>query len=844
MIRTRKRSARTVALLAVSTAVAAGTLALPTASASAAPAAGAAATAGAGELVLPAAQRRIPRATRILTAGETGLLLAQEADDRLLWIDYATGGQTPLATRLDSKPVYNVDSGYFESPPFSFEPGHYGAGSDTVALYSAAPAPHVTLQKAAGEPVADIAIPQGQTYVGTLGDTVVTVTGERSTPTGFHLLKPGGAGGAPTDTQVTGFPAGAQLAGLTDGDARSVIVRYTLPEPADSSPRWALVDLGTGLARVLPDRPFPDDPWEVSDFRLAPQGLIRVREGRRQMELLDRAHPEAGPTRTVDTSVLGQAEYALLGKDTVLGMDSYAGGSGNDHVGSLLFGFTPDGVARVALPSARAQLVTAPDGSVLTVGTTAELVNGDIDWAVQRIARAAGKGDGAGAVEVKRVAKIAPVTASVYGLALGSGILNTADNSTNYLPADVIGAFRTTRLSAGGSPKALSTTVDRLVSGRDADCSGWDRKRCLEMFSGGDGNHGRSRSTEQGGTVLYRSGSADWGPRVTTGDSSPRLADLSGRFGVVDGASSGKQQVVEFKEPDSGATLINRPRVAAAVWGSTLWSGSATDGTVTRQTLPGGAAQTVFKTQGDCVPSEIQAVGRWVYWACPSDWGKPAVSGLYDQVSGRTAPAPAGTVLLGDNQLVRHPEGKGLELHDLSAGLPAGGAGLPTRVLVTEAQLGASTGRRTGWTVDRFGGHVAYVDDAERVHILPTGVTPSPMSAIDSRPPAGVVDLRTVAKQPWTGTWWLSKPAASWKLTIRDKATGRSTVVARGAEGRGAISASWNGKVPVGTLLLPGDYEWKLTAVPADGQGGEFTTSGPLTLAGPTVGKPRPKPVN
>ncbi|MEU7600050.1 hypothetical protein [Streptomyces sp. NPDC041003] len=612
------------------------------------------------------------------------------------------------------------------------------------------------------------------------------------------------------------------------------------PAPA----RWALVDLGTGLAKGLPDRPFPDDPWEVSDFRLAPQGLIRVREGRRQMELLDRAHPEAGPTRTVDTSVLGQAEYARLGKDTLLGMDSYAGGAGNDHIGSLLFGFTPDGVVRVALPSARAQLVTAPDGSVLTVGTTAELAHGDIDWAVQRIVRAAGKGDGAEAIEVKRVAKIAPVTASVYGLALGSGILNTADNSTNYLPSDVIGAFRTTRLSTGGSPRALSATVDRLVSGRDADCSGWDRKRCLEMFSAGDGNHGRRRPTEQGGTVLYRSGSADWGPRVTTGDSSPRLADLSGRFGVVDGASSGKQQVVEFKEPDSGATLINRSRVAAAVWGSTLWSGSATDGTVTRQTLPGGAAQPVFKTQGDCVPSEIQAVGRWVYWACPSDWGKPAVSGLYDQVSGRSAPAPAGTVLLGDNQLVRHPEGKGLELHDLSAGLPTGGAGLPTRVLVTEAQLGASTGRRTGWTVDRFGGHVAYVDDAERVHILPTGVAPSPMSVIDSQPPAGVVDLKTVAKQPWTGKWWLSKPAASWKLTIRNRATGRSTVVANGTDARGAISASWNGKAPVGTLLLPGDYEWKLTAVPADGQGGEFSTSGPLTLAGPTAGKPRPKPLN
>ncbi|WP_328299591.1 VCBS repeat-containing protein [Streptomyces sp. NBC_00435] len=794
------------------------------------------AQAAAAETVLPAAQRRIPRGTRVLDAGATGLLLAQEGDDRLFWIDYATGTRTALATRLASKPVYDVDNGYFTQAPFSFEPGYYGRGSDTVALYAATPAPHVSLRKGAGAAFADIALPPGQTYKGTFGDTVVTVTGDPNAPTGYHLLKAGAAGDPATDTPVPGaVPDGTESSVVVDGDAKSVIVRHTLPIPSGTVARWTVIDLATGQAKGLPDRPDPNDPYEITDFRLAPQGLLRIHGSRALVDLLDRANPDAAPLRTLDTSVLGQPEFALLGGESLLGVDPMSIGN-NDRTGSILWSFTQGTEDRqVVLGSAR-QLVAAPDGSVVTVGSVAEssTSNGDVDWAVHRLTRSA-----AGATEVKRVATVEPVAASVYGLALGSGILNSSDNSTAYAPATIIGTFRTTRLSTGpGTPAVVSRTVDRSTGGRDADCSNWESKRCLEMFSAGDGNHGRRRPTEQDGTVLYPSGSTGWGPRVTTGESSPALTDLSGRFGIVEGLSSTKQYVTEFKEPDSGATLIKRERVASAVWGSTLWSGAAADGTISRQNLPQGAAQSVFKTLDNCVPNELQAVGRWVYWACPKDWGKPAAAGLFDQTSGKAVAVPADPALLGDGYLVRRTESKGLELTDLSGGVPAAGTALPTRVLVTKADLGVSLGRRTGWTVDRFGGHVAYVDDAERVHIVPTGVTASQLARIDSVEPAAALDLAAKPAQPWTGKWWLSKPAASWQLTVRDRTSGATTPVRSGADARGLIAPVWDGKDATGKLLYSGAYDWTLTAKPADGQGADLTVSGAVTLSG---GAARPR---
>ncbi|MCZ7459402.1 FG-GAP-like repeat-containing protein [Streptomyces sp. WMMC940] len=771
--------------------------------------------------VLPPAQRFAPRATSILTAGETGYLLLQENDDRLLWIDYATGSATPLATRLPEKPRYDPETGYWDHLqrlPIGGG-GYYGDGSDTVALYSASPAPHVTLQKGAGAVFADVRLPEGQSYVSTFGDTVLTRTGEAGgAPTGYHLLRH--EGGTVTDTPVTGFPEGAVLQGVEDGDAKSVIIRYAVP--GEPNQRWRIVDLAEAVAKPLPDRPDPDEPWVVDGFRLGGESVLRLRTGRSKADVLDRTAPD-NVIRTVETGVVSyDATFATVG-GSVLAVDRQNPGD-NEYRGTTLWRIPDDdGDLEQVLQLADEQVAVAPDGSLLIAGATTAPARGDVDWAVHRILP---KADGS--LETRRLATVEPMPAHVYGLSLGSGILTTADDSTLFEPFTNIGAYRSTWLNTTGEPQAVRTTVDGLVSGRDSDCAGGSTaERCVTMWASGDGFHGRGNGTESGLTMLFENGRANWGPRLTTGFHSPEPTDLSGRFGVVRPASRGTQAVVEFRRPDSGAVLEKRTEVAAAVWGSILWSGGKDTGAVTSKTLPSGTAGESFTTLDKCVPNELQAVGRWVYWKCEN------ASGVYDRQARRAVAAPLGSVLLGDGYFVHRGDGTGLTLYDLHAGLPASGAAadVPHRTLVSAAALGGSVVRRAGWTVDRFGGHVAYVGADERVRVVRTGVPASAITAIDSVVSAGTFDP-TVAGARWAGSWWVSKPAAAWQLTVKRADTGAVVRTVSGSEGRGLIEAAWDGKDGAGKAVPGGTYRWTLTAQPSDGVGAPLVTSGDVDVVG------------
>lgn len=141
--------------------------------------------ASAEPVVISPGARFVPRATLVLNTGETGFLTAQEGDDRLRWIDYATGTTTVLDHRLPKPLAYDVDD-----LRIAEYPGEFGHGSDTVALYAASPSPHVTLQQRAGDgPAVTVPIPEGQSYVATYGDTVITRTGAENAETSLHLLR-------------------------------------------------------------------------------------------------------------------------------------------------------------------------------------------------------------------------------------------------------------------------------------------------------------------------------------------------------------------------------------------------------------------------------------------------------------------------------------------------------------------------------------------------------------------------------------------------------------------------------------------------------------------------------
>ncbi|NEC84770.1 FG-GAP-like repeat-containing protein [Streptomyces sp. SID12501] len=834
--RRRHRPVRTTTA-AVAAALSLG-LPLSAVPASAVPAAPSA-VAAAGELVLPAAQRAVPRATWILNAGVSGFLWAQEDDNRLLWTDYATGATTGLEQRLPFT-IHRSDigSGSYNDQPAS-SPGWYGDGSDTVALPSDQD-DQVTLIQGDGTSGSTTVVPMapGHSYLGTFGNTVLTISND---PRTYHLLRPQDGGGV-TDTPVTGLPEGAGGIDVQDGDATSVLVHHK--SGADGPDHWGTVDLTTGVYSALPDRvDASDEGGEVTGFRLGTDSVVRLRAGSGKADVFDR-DDLAAPRHTLDTgSLTTYPSFGVVG-DALLGIESQWT-EDNEYVprGRPLWALTPDGTGTdttKVMDPATSQLVQAPDGSVLVAGAERYVGRGDLDWGVYRIAPAAD-----GTVTRTRVTAVEPLPAQIHGLSLGSGILSTADNSTLYEPERAIGAYRSTWLTTpagGGTPSVTRSTVDGLVDGWDGNCGPNDNTpRCIPMFADGTGHHGRERDTLTGLTMLYANGSPSWGPTIDTNDDSPELTDLSGRYAIIEGVSSSNQYIGEFSAGAAGKVLQKRKRVAAAVWGNTLWSGAATGGKVTATRLPAGTAVESFTTTNGCTPYELQAVGRWVYWQCLDEpEGNFQDAGVYDRTTKRTSTAPMGEVLLGDGYLVQYIYGtyseSGLTLVDLYDGLPSSGSydDLPSRKLVDWRELGryeyATRSRRISWTVDRFGGPVAYADDEQRVHIVPTGVPASALTAIDS----------TVTSNPagWKGSWWLSKPAAGWQVTVRDKASGATVRTLAGADARGLLTAAWDGKDTTGRLVANGTYTWTLTAKPTDGQGAALTLSGTTKV---TAGSAAPR---
>ncbi|MFI2764802.1 hypothetical protein ACH5A3_39230 [Streptomyces echinatus] len=67
--------------------------------------------------------------------------------------------------------------------------------------------------------------------------------------------------------------------------------------------------------------------------------------------------------------------------------------------------------------------------------------------------------------------------------------------------------------------------------------------------------------------------------------------------------------------------------------------------------------------------------------------------------------------------------------------------------------------------------------------------------------------------------WWQSEAAASTKLEIQHKATGRLVAAHSGGADKHSIAAKWDGRDTVDGLLPHGPYTWTLTAQPADGPG-------------------------
>lgn len=303
-----------------------------------------------------------------------------------------------------------------------------------------------------------------------------------------------------------------------------------------------------------------------------------------------------------------------------------------------------------------------------------------------------------------------------------------------------------------------------------------------------------------GGTRAPKQRDLQWGR------DEDRLTSAAGRYiAVYDGFHT---RVGDLDgDPQAQYIADGRP---ASVWGTTVWVRGERPGTVKSFEIKTRTESADLDLGTACTAEELQVVGRWLYWRCPS----VARAGVWDFATGRNIAVPSQDgVRMGDGFLVWHePAASRMELLDFHRG---GGFPYVEKTFVSGVPAGP-------WDVDRFGGHVAFTDTDGRIHLRSVTVPRQPVAVTDSSVDNGW--------GPWEGDWRLSRPAASWTLTVEDP-YGNLVKEIRGRTREGAsVQAGWDGSDADGVPAASGAYTWTLGVDSGDGTGERELTSGALTL--------------
>ncbi|MGA5166300.1 MULTISPECIES: FG-GAP-like repeat-containing protein [Streptomyces] len=464
----------------------------------------------------------------------------------------------------------------------------------------------------------------------------------------------------------------------------------------------------------------------------------------------------------------------------------------------IVFGWSPESWA-TKLPGVRLQAIpvgggevrsllahstaapqAAPDGSLLVTGGA-----GATDWAVRRIGL-----DAAGVPVVTKVDDVPPATTTVDGLTLGAGALHYRATSD----ASPYPALYERLLSVTGTPTAGNRILRRSVPAAvDA----------LVPLGNGESAH------QTGSDVLAASGEHADGMYG-------RLSGGSGRY-VVSGTAT--TQYVGDLQRQFGTRSFSG-RAASAVWGTTVWlSDPAKPSTVSWYDVKTKATSAALAIGSGCTPDRLQAVGRWIHWSC----AKGAKAGVWDQKTRLSTPVPYGDTQLGDGFVVRKDGAAGkLTLTDVHTGDPAA-------VRTTDF---ASVPVGADWSVDRFGGHVAFTDAEERIHIKPVTVPRSPIAVIEDRVDATVLNVADGRDGAWHGTWQLSRPAVRTSMEIRNRAGATVAAWSSGDRSGARFSMAWDGRGGADRAFVPaGHYTWTLSADPGDGSGPRAVRTGTVQVA-------------
>ncbi|MEV6205155.1 FG-GAP-like repeat-containing protein [Streptomyces sp. NPDC051771] len=742
-------------------------------------------------------RRSAPRAEAVLAVGTGGYAhRAEESGAGVEWTDLGTGTSRSLGYGDGNDAFAEFGTG-----------GRYAYVERGVGAYG-------VLDLESGTTTA-LTVPDDASYRGLVGDRLLFqqyVAGTSLGATSGYFLR---AASAPdgASVPVTGWPVGADLHGarLVAGAEGVAVLRFTVgTSGTDRDSLLGLVDLATGRMRVLAEATAADGAL-VAGVAVTAERIAWV-DPDRNVHIRSRADltgPEVGYPLPAGVSA---TRIGLVGDWLLTTAEPRSAG---ESLTRALVAVSPAGERQTLLAGAEARITQLADGSgAAAVGGTSAT-----DWAVLKAVP--GKGGAAPALEKLR--PVAPLPAEVESLALGMGRLTTLEHDgpegpgfySRTLPVGPLHTGQSAAAWAGvetgaepGEPPLLDTGDGRVVSFPRIP----DAARAVVSR--------RTAGATAGATVGQTT-------RVAV-DRDGRIADAFGRWTVFQTGTPGRPgELVAGGETlvldlDARKILSRRTQTAAAVWGDTLFTGTGSTGDVVREDLATGATLGTVTTGAGCPLTELQTAGRWLYWSC-ARYGKQGVLDLRNPSAPVRIALPAGAYrggLLGDGYFVDQSPGSYLRVTPFHTGK----AGTPFDLTRAETVSGE---RRVTWTVDRFGGAVAYRGADQRVHVVWTDIPASDLRSAAASTPTGLRMPGT-----WKASWTLSKPASLYEVNVVDAYSFKPLRTFRGTETRGRIDVTWDGRNAAGLPAPNGPYAWEVRALTADGKGRDLYASGRITVSG------------
>ncbi|MFJ3614766.1 FG-GAP-like repeat-containing protein [Streptomyces hydrogenans] len=606
-------------------------------------------------------------------------------------------------------------------------------------------------------------------------------------------------------------------------DGTGAVLRYAVGGTGPTS-AVVLLDFASGTVTPLPEPPFPGGAAGVESAALdARRILLGGAVGATEAFVLSRTDPAAAgrrvalPHAVTDTTT----RLGLVG-DWLLGQTELSTTDDDHHMQAALYALPLAGGAPRDLGvtvTAGASLAVGKDGAAYVAGTPDA---GELG--VQRIAPGA---NGAPAAE-----HVLTLIGSFprAGLTLSQGRLVAQEDGWwrsghRALRGYDLALTGTHAATAMWSCDTLGSTADCPQAPHDAPYRRW-------WSDTGDGRLVTLDSVNRPGCTecavavhVTTPGKGGTTRSVVVKHASELALDAvvraSGRYVHFLAYAAGATHSI-VADIETGAVLRDATNENQALWGGQLWTGSATDGKVTAVDVRTGTTVATADLGTSCRFTGLEVVGKWISARCAGDTRSVVVHDREKRASVWTR-VPFETPLhLGDGFLAAEATGDTTSLYavDVRAGedewqelgvLPYDGDEYDGR----------------WWALDRFGGGVAFVDRSQAVRVTGLGGVTSRLTAIDADTPAA-----NIKSGVWKPRWWLSKPGASWTLTLRNKVSGKTVRTLTGGEARGIVAPSWDGKDAAGKYVANGAYTWSLTVKPADGQGADLTVSGNVAVSG------------